>query len=117
MPQYIACPNADICSRTGFVSSPSGKIQECKFCGPLIRKTLNINNFLAYGWTTREVAETICRRDAKIAATTKVERELAQLKARNQGISNSQAKKFLRENTLKYEEEIFNDLKQQYKLL
>jgi hypothetical protein len=116
MPQYIACPNSANCGRTGFVGSPSGEVKECKFCGPLIRKTLKINGFLPYGWVTREVVESICSRDAKIAASTKAESELVQFKARNPGISNNQVKKFLREKTLKYEEEIFNDLKQQYNL-
>lgn len=118
MPQYIACPNSAICGRTGFIPSQNGReIHECKFCGPFVRKTLNINNFLAYGWTTREVVESICRHDAKVAAASKAYSETEQIKANTKNISKSKAKKFCREQTLKYEEEIFNDLKQQYNLM
>jgi hypothetical protein len=116
MPQYIGCPNAEECGRTGYIPGNNHKIQECKFCGPIVRRNLHINGFLPYGWTTREMAVNICQHDAKIKAAQKAECELAIRKSQNPGMSNSQAKKFLRENTLKYEKEIFNDLKLQYKL-
>jgi len=116
MPQYIACPNAAICSRTGFIPSTSKGLHECKFCGRTVRSTLKLDGFLPYGWTTHEMAENVCHRDAKIQATTKVEHELTIYKAHNSSMSNSQVKKFIREYTMKYEAEIFNELKAKYKL-
>ena len=116
MPQYIACPNAAICSRTGFVPSTAKGLHECNFCGRTVRSTLKLDGFLPYGWTTREMAENVCHREAKMQAATKVEHELAIYKTRNFGISNSQVKKFIREYTIKYETEIFNELKAKYKL-
>jgi hypothetical protein len=116
MPQYIACPNAAICSRTGFVPSTVKRLQECNFCGRTVRSTLKLDGFLPYGWTTHEMAENVCYRESKMQAAVKVEHELARYKAQNSSMSNGQAKKFIREYTIKYEAEIFIELKAKYKL-
>lgn len=113
MPQYIACPNDARCARTGYVASKTANREDCEFCGAKVRKLLNVNGFLPTGWTTHEMAENICRSKALALAQNKVKIELNSMSA----MSESQRKKYIRTNTIKYEREFLEKIKAYYKLV